>query len=114
VRRFGEAIEGHGQVQAILSGHVHRPVIGRWQNAAAIVCPATAPGAALDLRPMDIDTLDQRALVVADRPGYALHRWHGGGLTSFFAFAEDPAPLGRFDQRMQPMIRAMAAERLSD
>ncbi len=111
VRRFADAIEGHGQVRAILSGHVHRPIVSSWHGVTAIICPATAPGAALDLRPMAIDTPDQRALVVADRPGYALHRWHGETLTSFFAFAEDAAPIGRFDARMQPMIRVMAAER---
>ncbi|MEN3748994.1 phosphodiesterase [Sphingomonas sp. HF-S3] len=113
VRRFAGAIEGQSQVRAILSGHVHRPIVGRWRGASVAIAPSIAPGAALDLRPMDIETPDQRALVVADRPGYALHRWHDGALTSFFAFAEDTAPLSRFDARTQRLVREMAAERRS-
>jgi len=39
---------------------------------------ATAPAVSLDLRPMDAEWADNRAIVAAEPPFYSLHLWRGG------------------------------------
>ncbi len=111
VARFATAIEGHRQIRAIWCGHLHRPIVSQWHGTTVSVCPATAPGVALDLRPMDPDAPDLRPMVVADMPGFALHWWDGGELVTLFDFAEEPVPLAKFDGRMQGLVRHLMEER---
>lgn len=111
VARFAAAIEGYKQVRAIWCGHLHRAIVSQWKGTTVSVCPATAPGVALDLRPMDPDAPDLRPMVVADMPGFALHWWDGGELVTLFDFAEEPVPLAKFDGRMQGLVRHLMDER---
>jgi Icc protein len=111
VARFAAAIDGHRQIKAILCGHLHRAIVAPWRGTTVIVCPSTAPQVALDLRPIDPEALDGREMIVAEPPGYALHRWTGRDLVTLFDTVEDHAVLARFDARMQPLVRGMAAER---
>ena len=113
VQRFADAIAGHKQVRAIWSGHFHRPIVSSWRGITVTVCPATAAQLALDLRPIDPEQPDNRAMITADPPGYALHRWHGGELVSLFDTAEDRGILAKFDTAMQPLVRYLAHERES-
>jgi hypothetical protein len=66
---------------------------------------------ALDLRPIDPDVPDGRAMIVADKPGYALHYWNGRELVTHFEDADDHVLLARYDARMQPLVRELLAER---
>ncbi|MGJ3649550.1 phosphodiesterase [Sphingomonas sp. GlSt437] len=111
VARFAAAIEGHSQVVAILCGHVHRPIVAPWRGTTIAVCPATAPQLALDLRAMDPDVLDKRAMVIADAPGYALHRWTEHGLVTHFDTAAEHVMLAKFDHKMQGLVRHLMEER---
>jgi Icc protein len=105
VARLAATIEGHRQVRTILTGHLHRPIVSQWKGTTVAICPASAPGVALDLRPMDPEAPDLRPMVVADMPGYALHWWDAGELVTMFDFAEDPVPLAKFDSRMQGLVK---------
>ncbi len=111
VRRFADSIAGHGQVEAILCGHLHRTIYGQFNGIPAMVCPSTAPQIALDLRAVDPDHSDGRAMVVAEPPGYALHRWDGKRLISHSAMVADVPVLARYDAEFQEMVRINRAER---
>jgi len=111
VARFAGAIAGHGQIQAILCGHLHRPIVAPWKGVTVIVCPATSGQLALDLRPIDPEMPDDRTMVIADPPGYALHRWTGGGLVTHFDAVQEHAVLAKFDATMQPLVRHLFEER---
>jgi len=111
VARFAAAIAGQDQVVAILCGHLHRAIVAPWHGVTAIACPSTAPQLALDLTTIDPDIPDGRPMILADRPGYALHRWTPDGLVTHFETAEDHAVLARFDAAMQPVVRQIQDER---
>jgi Icc protein len=111
VARFAGAIAGRPQVQALICGHLHRAIVAPWRGTTVAICPSSAPQVALDLSPIDPDRPDDRPMIVADPPAYALHRWTGQGLISHFDTADDRATLAKFDARMQPLVRSLLAER---
>jgi Icc protein len=111
IARFAGAVAGFPQVKGIISGHLHRTILTLWNGLAINVCPSTAPAVALDLRPIDQDRPDGRALITEEPPGYMLHRWDGRRLISHCESVGDHAVMARFDAGLQPMIRGMIAER---
>ena len=111
VQRLAECLAGRGNVVGLVCGHIHRSVTARWAGVTVATCPSTAPQVALDLRPIDPDAPDQRELIVADAPGYALHWWNGRELVTHWNTTEDRTVLARYDQNLQGMIRHMLAER---
>ncbi len=112
VQRLRSTISGHSQIRAIWCGHMHRPIAAQWHGVTVTVCPATAAQLALDLRPIDPEQPDNRAMITDDPPGYALHRWDGSQLVSLFETAQPRKALARFDANMQPLVRHLADERL--
>lgn len=111
VTRFADAIEGHGQVKGIICGHLHRAISVGWRGTTISICPSTAPQVALDLTPIDPDQPDNRAMIIADPPAYALHKWNGRELVSHFDTADEHVMLAKFDETMQPLVRALIEER---
>ncbi len=111
VRRFADAIAGQDQVQGIICGHLHRPIVAPWRGTAVTICPSTAPQVALDLMPIDPESPDGRPMIIADPPAFALHRWTGEGLVSHFDTADVHRVLARFDASMQPLVRDLMNER---
>jgi 3',5'-cyclic AMP phosphodiesterase CpdA len=111
VARLRAALAGHGQIVALISGHIHRPVLGMFEGLPTAVAPATAYPLALTLEPMDIDHPDNRPLVTDGPPAYALHRWQDGRFITHFGFADDPVTIVAYGERMQPLVRRLAAER---
>ena len=111
VENFRAAIDGFDQVSGIVCGHLHRAITCQWGGTTLAVCASTAPQVALELAPIDPDTPDQRPMIVADPPAYALHRWNGSQLVTLFETADDHVVLARFDERMQPLVRSLMAER---
>jgi len=111
VQRLSACLNGHNNVVAMLCGHVHRPIVSSWENMALAICPSTAPQVALDLRPIDPDNPDNRDMIIADPPGYALHWWNGRELVSHFTTAQAHETLASYDERMQPLVRSLIAER---
>jgi Icc protein len=109
--RLTEVVSRHDQVVAAVSGHIHRPMVSPWAGTTLIVCPSTAPQVVLDLKPMDPQRPDNRPLIVAEPPGYALHLWTEGRLVSHFGRAEDAPVLARYDAKIQPFIDHLFKER---
>ncbi|HYN69153.1 MAG TPA: phosphodiesterase, partial [Candidatus Eisenbacteria bacterium] len=104
-------VEAHPNIVAMTSGHLHRPIMTRWAGTALAVCPSTAPLVALDMEPMDPETPDDRAMIVADQPWFALHYWNGRELITHFDTAEDHEVLARYSPQRQPLIRMLKEER---
>ncbi|SCW87610.1 3',5'-cyclic AMP phosphodiesterase CpdA [Sphingobium faniae] len=111
VTRFAAAIANRTNVQAILCGHIHRAIAAPWNGTTIAICSSTAPQLALDLRPINPQSPDERPMIVADPPAFALHRWTQHGLVTHFETAGDHPTLAKFDARMQPMVRMMIDER---
>lgn len=111
VDRLADCLRGRDNIDGLICGHIHRAIVTRWEGITLATCPSTAPQVALELKPIDPDTADQRPLIVADPPAYALHWWNGRELISHFDTAEDHEVLARFDPGLQPMIQHMLAER---
>ena len=70
-----------------------------------------APQVAMDLNPIDQNKPDDRELITAEPPTYALHRWDGASLVSHYERVGDWQVLARFHAGLQPMIEGMFAER---
>jgi len=111
VARFTQALRGADQVKAIICGHVHRPIMMVWEGRQVTVCASSAPEVALDLRPIDPDATDGRAMIVAEGPGLAFHRWDGRQLVTHFDFAGPRQTLARYDASMQSLVRHLLDER---
>ena len=114
IERFRAVVAGRAQVRAIISGHLHRTVHSSFAGIPLSVCQSSAPAVALDLGPFDPERPDGRAMVEATPAAFALHRWHGGQLTSHFEAIsmEQPWPvLARYDSMMQKTVRTNANER---
>jgi Icc protein len=111
IARFAATIAGHAQVKAIIAGHLHRVVHTLWNGVSLTVCTSVAPTVGLDLRPIDPDVPDGRAMIVDELPGYALHRWDGTRLVSHFETVGEFIPLAVYDAGMQQVVRMIEDER---
>jgi 3',5'-cyclic-AMP phosphodiesterase len=111
IGRLRAVVEGRHNVVAMLAGHVHRAIITSWAGTTLIVCPSTAPQVALDLRDIDPERPDDRAMIVAEPPGYGLHLWQDGQLVSHFDTAENHEVLARYTTKLQPLVRMLADEK---
>ena len=111
VRRLRAIVETRPNIVAMVAGHLHRPIVTQWAGTTLAVCPATAPQVALDLKPMDSERPDGRAMIVADEPWFALHYWNGEQLISHFDTAEEHEVLARFIPKRQALLRMLKKER---
>ena len=60
---------------------------------------------------MDPDAPDDRPMIVADEPWFALHYWNGSELITHFDTVEDHEVLARYSPKRQPLIRMLMKER---
>jgi Icc protein len=111
VRRLRAIVAANSNIVAMISGHLHRPIMTLWAGTTLAVCPATAPQVALDLAPMDSERPDGRPMIVADQPWFALHYWNGQELISHFDTAEEHEVLARFIPKRQALLRMLKKER---
>ncbi len=89
---LAETIDGHANIVALLTGHVHRPISLPWQGRPLVICPSTAPEVGLNLSPADVDRPETGQLrILAGEPGFAIHKWTGERLITHFA--TPPGPL---------------------
>ena len=95
----------------MIAGHVHRPIVTGWAGFPLIVCPSTAPQVALGLAPIDPDVPDQRPMIIADQPYFALHWWDGRQLVSHIDTAEEHEVLARYTAKLQPLVRMLVREK---
>jgi 3',5'-cyclic AMP phosphodiesterase CpdA len=111
ITRLRAVLEGQRQVLALHCGHLHRQISTRFAGIPLGVTPSVAPLVAMDLNPIDSATPDNRELIIAEPPTYALHRWDGETLVSHYEQVGDWEVLARFHAGLQPMIEGMFAER---
>ncbi len=111
VDRFANAIAGAPQLKGLICGHLHRSLTMQWNSLTVAVCSSVAPQVSLDLRPIDVDNPDNRAMIVAEDPAYALHHWNGEALVSFFDRAGPTDVLANYDYRMQGLVTELLGER---
>jgi 3',5'-cyclic-AMP phosphodiesterase len=111
VRRLAGIVTGHDNIVAMIAGHLHRPIVTKWSGTVLAVCPSTAPQVALDLNDIDPDRPDDRPMIVADHPFYALHYWNGRELISHFDTAEDHEVLARYTPKLQPLVQMLMGEK---
>lgn len=111
VKRLEAIVSAHGNIVALVAGHLHRPVVTRWAGTVLAVCPATAPQVALDLGEIDPETPDGRPMIVADPPWFAVHVWNGRQLVSHFDTAGGHDVLAHYGPELQPLVRLLAAEK---
>lgn len=111
--RFRDCIRGRTNIVAILTGHLHRPITCAWEGTILAICPSTAPQVALDLAPIDPEAPDNRPMIIADPPAYALHYWNGAQLVTHYDTADEHVMLAQFDAKMQGLVRDLIAERPS-
>jgi len=110
ILRLRDALAGARNVVGLICGHVHRQMTTIWEGRVVAVCASSAPQVALDLSVIDAEQPDDRAMIVADPPAYALHLWTGERLVSHFDVAEDHVTLARYDERMQPLVATLMGE----
>jgi len=108
---FTDVVQRHPQVRGLICGHLHRSVTVAWEGRTVAICSSTAPQVSLDLRPIDENKPDDRPMIVAEDPAYALHRWNGRELVSFYDHAGAHTMLAKYDERLQPLVRELKAER---
>lgn len=111
VVRFGDTIEGHNQIKAIHCGHLHRPISTTFRGIPLSVTRSTAPLVAMDLRPIDPDTPDDRDLITTESPTYAMHRWDGQNLLTHYEEVSDWRVLASYTPQLQGMIQEMVEEK---
>ncbi|MGP1351697.1 MAG: phosphodiesterase [Parasphingopyxis sp.] len=114
VKRLRETLAPANNIVGLIAGHIHRPISTGWAGMTLTVTPSTAPQVALDLRPIDPGTPDNRAMIVADPPAFALHYWNGQSLISHQSNSDDHVQLARYDETMQPLVRYLLDEHASD
>lgn len=109
--RLDLALSDQDQIVGMVGGHIHRAIASSRNDIPVRVCPAVASPLVLDVAPLDPNRPDGRPLVSEGPPGYALHLWQDGVLTTHVGFVQDEPVLARFDERMQPQVRSFFAER---
>ncbi|QLC23975.1 phosphodiesterase [Parasphingopyxis algicola] len=114
VKTLRETLTPANNIVGMVAGHIHRPILTGWAGLSLAVVPSTAPQVALDLRPIDPGEPDNRPMIIADPPAYALHYWNGRSLISHLDDADDHVQLARYDETMQPLVRYLIDEHASD
>ena len=111
VQRFRTCVASRANIVAIICGHLHRPITTKWEGTTIAICPATSPQVALDMSPIDPEKPDNRPMIIADPPAYALHWWNGSELITHFDTAGAHVMLAQFDAKMQDLVRSLIGER---
>jgi len=80
---FAAVVGRHPQVQRIVCGHHHRPIVAAFGTAIASICPSVAHQVELDLAD------DAPSAFVMEPAGYQIHRWRAEtGIVTHTAFVE--------------------------
>ncbi|CAM2144582.1 3',5'-cyclic adenosine monophosphate phosphodiesterase CpdA [Pararobbsia alpina] len=78
-REFERLVRDHPNIERVLAGHVHRPMLRRFGGTLAVTCPSTAHQVALDLRK------NEQMAFVMEPGGFAIHDWMPGrGMVTHF------------------------------
>jgi 3',5'-cyclic AMP phosphodiesterase CpdA len=95
-------VRRHPEIERVVAGHYHRPIVIRWAGTVGYVAPSTAHQVALDLKP------DARTRFVLEPPGLVVHRWGADtGLVSHLV------PIGNFGRPFDVELPAEYAARVA-
>ena len=85
---FAAIIARHRQVERIICGHHHRPILARVGYTVASICPSVAHQVEMTLNPND------RGAFIFEPPAFQLHRWtEADGVVSHTVYVDDfPGP----------------------
>ena len=85
---FAAVIARHPQVERIICGHHHRPIVARVAHAIASVAPSVAHQVELSFDP------DDKGAFLFEPPAFQLHRWSAAdGIVSHTGYVESyPGP----------------------
>jgi 3',5'-cyclic AMP phosphodiesterase CpdA len=85
---FATIIARHRQVDRIICGHHHRPIVARVAHAIASIAPSVVHQVELTLDP------DDKGSFIFEPPAFQLHRWTAAdGIVSHTVYVEDyPGP----------------------
>jgi 3',5'-cyclic AMP phosphodiesterase CpdA len=86
-RRLAEVVRRHPQVERVICGHIHRPILARWAGTVASVAPGTA-------HQLDLAVRGVRAYTISKDPAaVALHLWQPPlGFVSHLSFVATGGP----------------------
>jgi 3',5'-cyclic AMP phosphodiesterase CpdA len=88
---FASLIARHPEIERVVAGHCHRPIVVRWAGTVGFVAPSTAHQVVLDFESAD----DNR--FIHEPPGLALHVYREGiGIVSHVAVIGDYGPIHSF------------------
>lgn len=88
---FAALIARHPEIERIVTGHYHRPIVVRWAGTIGFVAPSTAHQVFLDLRE------GQPTRLVMEPPGFALHTYRPAtGIVSHVVPIGDFGPVRDF------------------
>lgn len=110
-QRFHKTVAGQDQVVGITCGHLHRPIFSEVAGIPLRVTPSVAPAVTLDLRAVDPETPDGRAIVNTEPPSYSLHWWRDGQLVSHLQPVGAWQELAHYDENLTGMMRGLFGER---
>ncbi|MDP6517552.1 MAG: phosphodiesterase [Alphaproteobacteria bacterium] len=83
-RALAAIVAGHGQIERVLCGHLHRPIQSRWSGTIAQTAPGTAHQVGLDLSP------GAQVRMIMEPPAVLLHQWRPGrGMVSHTSYIGD-------------------------
>jgi Icc protein len=111
IGRIRTIVLAHDNIVAMIAGHLHRPLATHWAGTTLAVCASTAPQVALDLGAIDPESPDERPMIVADPPAFALHLWTGENLVTHFGTAGGHDVIARYGPRFQPLVRMLSEEK---
>jgi Icc protein len=84
---LGAIVAEHPQIERILCGHVHRPIVMRWHGTVVTSAPATAHQVALDLQD------GSPTAWIMEPPACHLHYWReDSGLVTHVSYIGDYGP----------------------
>ncbi len=99
-----ELVHGHPNIEAVVCGHIHRPITRRWGGTIATVAPSTAHQMMLDLEGA------QFLQSTKEPPAFALHHWTPEtGLVTHTVYVDDYGlydPPDHHDEKMMARARA--------
>ena len=88
ITALAEVVARHGQVERVLSGHLHRFILRRFAGTVAMTCPSTAHALHLVLDPDDPPAWSY------EPPALLLHRWDpDDGLVTHLQMIGDHRPV---------------------
>jgi 3',5'-cyclic AMP phosphodiesterase CpdA len=95
-------VRRHPEIERIVAGHYHRPIVVRWAGTVGYVAPSTAHQVALDLKP------GAPTRFVLEPPGFTVHSWSAEtGVVSHLA------PIGEYGPPFDVELAAEYAARVA-